>query len=117
MEAKEFTVFRSLLADVCSKAFGEQQLTKLPHGKAQTLSWLIHEATGDLLSYKTLSNFIAAALEEKPQLVNPSDATLSILAQFVADEECKSDHRIMRAGAYAAWYKYRSNALNSPMAA
>lgn len=117
MEAKEFTVFRSLLSDVCSKAFGEQQLSKLPHGKAQTLSWLIHEATGELLSYKTLSNFIAAVLEEKPQLVNPSDATLSILAKFVAEEECKSCHQMMRVGAYAAWYKYRSNALTRPMAA
>jgi hypothetical protein len=117
MKAKEFIVFCSLMTDVCSKAFGEQQLSKLPYGKAQTLSWLIHEATGELLSYKTLSNFISAVLEERPHLVNPSDATLSILAQFVANEEHSPARQKMWLGAYAAWYKYRSNMLtHSPVA-
>ncbi len=111
MEAKEFTVFRVLLADVYAKAFGETQLSKLPHGKAQTLSWLIHEDTGELLSYKTLSNFISAVLEGKPQQVNPSDATLSILAKFVAGEKTQPHRSAMRIGAYSAWYKYRSSVL------
>ena len=116
MEAKEFTVFRSLLADVYSKAFGEH-LSKLSYGKAQTLSWLIHEATGQLLCYKTLSNYVTAALESKPRSVNPTDATLSILAQFIAGTEPRVGRQMMRMGAYAPWYKYRSSVLARPMAA
>lgn len=116
MEAKEFTVFRTLLADVHSKAFGEQ-ISKLSYGKAQTLSWLIHEATGELLCYKTLSNYVTAAVEGKPGSVNPTDATLTILAQFVAGVESQVGRQMMRMGAYAPWYKYRSSVLARPMAA
>jgi hypothetical protein len=116
MEAKEFYVFRSLLADVHSKAFGEQ-LSKLSHDKAQTLSWLIHEATGELLCYKTLSIYAAAALEEAPHLVNPTHEALSILANFVSGDIGRSGRHQMRMGAYAAWYKYRSSVLTRPMAA
>jgi len=116
MEAKEFTVFRTLLADVHSKAFGEQ-ISKLSYGKAQTLSWLIHEATGELLCYKTLSNYVTAAVESKPNSVNPTDATLTILAQFVAGAEAQVGRQMMRMGAYAPWYKYRSSVLARPMAA
>lgn len=116
MEAKEFTVFCALLADVHSKAFGEQ-LTKLSYGKAQTLSWLIHEATDALLCYKTLSNFVSAVLENRPGSVNPTDATLSILAQFVAGTESNAGRQMMRMGSYAPWYKYRSSVLARPIAA
>ncbi len=116
MEAKEFTVFRALLADVHSKAFGEP-ISKLSYGKAQTLSWLIHEATGELLCYKTLSNYVSAALESKPNSVNPTDATLTILAQFVAGAEAQVGRQMMRMGSYAPWYKYRSSVLARPMAA
>ncbi|MCW5922128.1 MAG: hypothetical protein KIS77_07295 [Saprospiraceae bacterium] len=116
MEAKEFSVFRSLLTDVHSKAFGEP-LSKLPHGKAQTLCWLIYEDTGELLSYKTLGNYFTAIVEGAPERVNPSDATLAILAKFVTGEKNKSTPLAMQMGAYAAWYKYRSNALTRPLGA
>lgn len=116
MEAKEFYVFRTLLADVHSKAFGEQ-LSKLSYGKAQTLSWLIHEATGELLCYKSLSNYVAAALEEKPHAVNPTNATLAILVRFIYGDEEHNDRHQMRMGAYAPWYKYRGSVLSRPLAA
>lgn len=116
MEAKEFYVFRSLLADVHFKAFDEP-LSKLSYGKAQTLSWLIHEATGELLCYKTLSNYAAAALEENSEAVNPTTVTLSILACYVTGGNTWSGRHQMRAGAYAPWYKYRSRVLARPLAA
>jgi hypothetical protein len=116
MEAKEFYVFRSLLSEVHFKAFGEP-LSKLSHSKAQTLSWLIHEATGDLLCYKSLSNYMAAACDEKPDAVNPTDATLSILARFVSGEVAQSGRHQMRMGNYATWYKYRSSVLTRLIAA
>ncbi|MBV6441298.1 MAG: hypothetical protein DYG98_03740 [Haliscomenobacteraceae bacterium CHB4] len=116
MEAKEFTVFRSLLADVHTKAFGEP-ISKLPHGKAQTLCWLIHEATGELLSYKTLGNYVDAVLSNDPHAINPCNATLAILAKYVTGDEARSGRHEMRMGAYAPWYKYRSSVLARPMAA
>lgn len=116
MEAKEFTVFRSLLSDVYSKAFGET-ISPLPHGKAQTLCWLIHEATGELLSYKTLSNYVHAVLDETPHTVNPSNATLAILAKYVTGHDGQNGRHEMRMGSYAPWYKYRSSVLARPMAA
>ncbi|GAB4491756.1 MAG: hypothetical protein OHK0019_12450 [Saprospiraceae bacterium] len=117
MEAKEFTVFSSLLSDVYAKAFGEQ-ISRLPHGKAQTLCWLIHEATGELLSYKTLGNYVAAVLAGNSSAINPSDATLAILAQFVSGNDAhQAGRHEMRAGAYAAWYKYRSGILTRSLAA
>ncbi len=116
MEAKEFTVFSSLLSDVYAKAFGEQ-ISRLPHGKAQTLCWLIHEATGELLSYKTLGNYVAAVLAGNPDAINPSDATLAILAQFISGNDLQAGRHEMRAGAYAAWYKYRSRILTRSLAA
>lgn len=116
MEAKEFTVFSSLLSDVYAKAFGEP-ISRLPHGKAQTLCWLIHEATDELLSYKTLGNYVAAVLASDPGSINPSDATLAILAQFVSGNDAQTGRHEMRAGSYAAWYKYRSGVLTRSLAA
>lgn len=117
MEAKEFSVFCSLLSDTYKKAFGEE-LSRLPYGKAQTLSWMIEEATGELLSHKTLGNYVNAVLQGNPDLVNPTDATLSILARFVSDDHSSvSGRHVMRMGAYAAWYKYRIQVLARNQAA
>jgi hypothetical protein len=116
METKEFSVFQSLLNDVFSKAFDEP-VTRLPHGKAQTLCWLIHETTDELLSYKTLSNYAAAVLENAPAAINPSHATLAILAKYVTGQVAHLSRHDMRMGAYAPWYKYRSNVLARRQAA
>ena len=99
MEKKDFSVFCALLSDVYAKAFGET-LSTLPHGKAQTLSWLVFEATGELLSYKSLRNYVGAVLDNTPQKVNPTAITLSILAQYVAGSGKSS-------GGCLAWYQYR----------
>ncbi len=101
MHANDFLIFCTLLSDVHCKAFGDP-LDALPYGKAQALSWLIHDATGDLLSYKSLRNFSLAVLENSPEKVNPNDATLSILARFVQGETGK------HWSANTAWYYYRN---------
>ncbi len=117
MEAKEFSVFCSLISDMYQKAFGEE-LAKLPHGKALTLSWMIEENTGELLSHKTLGNYVNAALQCDPSLINPTDATLAILARYVSDDQASlSGRHVMRMGAYAAWYKYRIQVLSRNQAA
>ena len=81
MQTNEFTLFKSLLNKVYQKAFGEP-LTTLPHGKAQTLSWLIEESTEQLLSYKTLTNYVNAVLKNNPKCINPSVTTLAILVRY-----------------------------------
>lgn len=103
MQTKDFFVFKKLLSDVYIKAFGEP-LSKLPHGKANTLAWLIEESTGVLLSYKSLSNYINAALEESPEKINPNCATLSALTQFVTGEQANKSLAIL-------WFKYRAGQL------
>ena len=116
MKAKEFSVFRTLISETYQKAFGEE-LSKLPHGKALTMSWIIQEATGELLSHKTLGNYVSAALECNPGKINPTDATLSILARFVSGDHNSGGRHEMRMGAYAAWYRYRIQMLARQMAA
>lgn len=108
MEKKDFSILRKLLSDVYAKAFGEP-LEPLPHGKAKSLSWIIYEGTGDLLSYKSLSNFVSAVLNDAPQRINPNGATLSILARFVGAAPETSGS--------LAWYKYRSLVLHQSAAA
>lgn len=103
MQAKDFFVFSTLLSDVHLKAFGEP-LAKLPHGKANTLAWLIEEETGVLLSYKSLSNYIHAVLENKPEKINPNGATLSALTQFVTGLPASKQMSIL-------WFKYRAGLL------
>lgn len=109
MEKKDFCVFHALLSDVHAKAFGEP-LSRLSHSKAQTLSWMVYECTGELLSYKSLSNFVAAALADMPHKINPTGMTLSILAQFVTGLKATSCHGL-------AWYKYRTEVLHQLAAA
>ncbi|MDX1910993.1 MAG: hypothetical protein SFV22_05885 [Saprospiraceae bacterium] len=103
MQAKDFAIFRTLLSDVHAKAFGEP-LNKLPHSKANTLSWLIEEATGIALSYKSLANYANAVLEECPDKVNPNCATLAALAQFATGEQAGKQMA-------ALWYRYRAGLL------
>ena len=99
MQVSEFSIFRTLLNDVHLKAFGEP-LGALPYGKAQAMSWLIEEATGQLLSYKTLSNFVGAALQRRPESVNPNAGTLAILVRYLQGPVAGND--------VVVWYKYRS---------
>ncbi|HNM25272.1 MAG TPA: hypothetical protein PKL15_07575 [Saprospiraceae bacterium] len=109
MDKKDFFVFSALLSDVHTKAFGEP-LSRLSHSKAQSLSWMVYEATGALLSYKTLGNYVAAVLESAPEKINPTGMTLSILACYVAEPvggRCNG----------LAWFKYRSAVLGRQMAA
>ncbi len=105
MQTKDFFVFRTLLTEVHIKAFGES-ISKLPHGKANTLAWLIEEATGVLLSYKSLSNYINAVLEENSDKVNPNGATLAALVEFASGE--KTGRQVA-----ALWFKYRANMLSA----
>ena len=107
METKDFNIFCCLLSDVHRLAFGED-LTKLPHGKAQHLSWLIYEATGANLSYKTLSHYVQAAISEAPQSINPTPSTLSILASFVFGGGQPVE---ISKGPFLAWFQYRSRVL------
>lgn len=110
MDAKEFYVFRALLADVYVKAFGES-LSTFSQDKVQILSRMICEATGEWLSHNSLGNFVAAALEGDEDAVNPTDAALAVLAQYVAGDESRGGRHELRMGEYAAWYKYRSRVL------
>lgn len=103
MQAKDFSIFGTLLSDVHAKAFGEP-ISKIPHSKAQTLAWLIEEATGVVLSYKSLTNYINAVLEENPDKVNPSCITLATLAQFATGEQGSKQMA-------ALWFRYRAGLL------
>lgn len=109
MQSKDFSIFRSLLTDVHAKAFGEP-LTRIPHGKANTLAWLIEETTGVLLSYKSLTNYINAVLDENPEKVNPNGATLAALTQFVTGEKASKQVAML-------WFKYRAGFLMERAAA
>lgn len=102
MQTKDFSAFRSLLADVHLKAFGEP-LDKLPHSKAHSLAWIIEEETGVVLSYKTLTNYINAVLDEAPNKVNPNCTTLAVLSQFALGEKAKNPMPVL-------WYRYKSQA-------
>ncbi len=104
MSHPDYLIFADLLAKVHSKAFCEK-LTPLYYSKAVSLSGLIYESTGELLSYKTLSAYVRAVLEETPQRINPSIATLGILAHYVnEDDNCRMKNRQEMA---LYWYAYR----------
>jgi hypothetical protein len=104
MTNSDFTAFRALLFDVHQKAFGEP-LTFLPYGKAQTLSFLIQEQTGAMLSYKSLANYSAAALTGEASGINPNASTLSILSKFIAE----TNSEITPAPAQFWWFQYKKN--------
>ncbi len=90
MKTNEFSSFRQLLSEVHLKAFGEP-LSPLTYGRAQALSWLIEEATGQVLSYKTLSNYARAALGEPSARVNPNASTLAILVRYLREKAPAND--------------------------
>ncbi len=99
MKAIDFPVFLQLLSQVHQKAFNEP-LAKLPYGKSQLLSYLIFEKTGQMLSYKTLCNYVSAALSQNPEKINPNLATMGILAQFAL--EIPQIHSFSM-----VWYQFR----------
>ncbi len=107
MQTKDFSVFRSLLTDVHAKAFGEP-ISKIQHSKAHTLAWLIEEATGVMLSYKSLTNYVNAVLEENPDKVNPNCVTLATLTQFAIGE--KTSRQV---DSLSLWFKYRAGRLSA----
>jgi hypothetical protein len=102
MCAREFPVFLALLNDVHQKAFGEP-LAALPHGKAKALRWFIEENTGQQLSYKTLRNYVHAALANTPATVNPNSSTLAILVRYVQGDLLENDAVV--------WYQYRARLM------
>lgn len=107
MQTTEFSVFQNLLRDVHQKAFGEP-LSATPYGKAQALSIFIEEITGQVLSYKTLSNYICAALCQTPESVNPNATTLGILVRYLYGQSVGNDAVI--------WYQYRSRVMRQESA-
>lgn len=102
MSPKEFAVFQTLVSEVYAKAFGEP-LASLPHSKAQSLVWLIYDATGCILSYKTLGNYVRAALDGAADRVNPNVGTLAILVRYVQGLAPMQDGVL--------WYQYRGRIL------
>jgi hypothetical protein len=106
MKASDFFVFCNLFSELHFKAFNEP-LGHLPHGKAQALSWMIYDSTGETISYKSLSNFATAVLTNSPERVNPNDFTLAIFVKFI----CPSFGHNTKGG--IAWFLYRSRFLEN----
>jgi hypothetical protein len=77
-------LLHQLLSRVHDAAF-QEPLAHLPYSKARLLSYLIQEKTGFLLSYKTLSNYVAFALQPAATAPNPALHTLGVLAQFACN--------------------------------
>lgn len=101
MREKDFPVFRQLLAEVFQKAFAEP-ITGLSFSKAQFLSYDIYEVTGEMISYKSLHNYVKSLLENKPERVNPTDSTLGILAGYVNPDIGTLTF---------AWYQYKKRMI------
>lgn len=108
MKDKDFTIFTSLFAQVYDKAFGEE-MSNLPYGKAVSLSWMIFDATGVMLSYKSLCAYSKAVLTKKPEAINPNDSTLGVLTHFVNDSVSVQEKNKIELP--LLWYKFRSQAL------
>lgn len=107
MKDKDFTVFSDLFSQVYTKAFCED-ISSLPYGKAVSLSWMIYDATGVMLSYKSLCAYAKAVLYKKSESINPNDSTLGVLTRFVSEggtiEKNKKELPLL-------WYQFRSQAL------
>ncbi|MFN0014499.1 MAG: hypothetical protein ACKVU2_08115 [Saprospiraceae bacterium] len=108
MQPSEFNIFQNLIREVHQKAFGEP-LSPTPYGKAQALSIFIEEMTGQVISYKTLSNYICAALWQAHECVNPNATTLGILVRYLYEQPAGNEAVI--------WYQYRSHAMRQEGAA
>ncbi len=106
MKACDFSVFCHLFSELHHKAFNEP-ISHLAHGKAQALSWMIFESTGESISYKSLSNFTTAVLTNTPEKINPNDFTLAIFVKFVNPSLAN------KANGGVAWFLYRSKCLGN----
>lgn len=104
MQTKDFAAFCQLLTDLHVKIFGEP-LDKLSHSKAQMLSWLIFDVTGELLSYKSLANYFLAAVQQNATQVNPNLTTLTILIEFTTETSCGEQPDLV------FWLNYRNRVL------
>jgi hypothetical protein len=100
MKCTDFAAFRILFSNCHQTAFGEP-MNDFNHQKSQTLSWLIFERTGVMLSYKTLTNYAKAILEDDPSRVNPNLSTLTALLKFKGEP-------VESQPAYICWLKFRS---------
>lgn len=107
MRPNDFKAFVLLTEAVYLKAFGEQ-LDRLPHGKAQILSYYIYEHTGRMISYKSLGNYIHAAINKTPHSINPSASTLSILIQYLKAPEEAPDTALPDK---TLWYNFRKEKI------
>lgn len=85
MHPTDFAAFCTLLSDIHVKAFDEP-ISRLTFSKAEMLSWLILEATGELLSYKSLTKYFLAVQEACPQQINPNLTTLGILMAYATGQ-------------------------------
>ncbi len=107
MKINDFKVFSNLLADLHQQVFGEK-MAHLPYGKSKTLSWLIFDKTGKMVSYKSLTNYVRAVLDQKPDDINPSDMTLSILTHCLLE---KSMPAFSNETHVLLWYSYKKEFL------
>ena len=72
----------------------------------------MQEATGEVLSYKSLGNYVCAAIDNKAERVNPTVSTLAILAKFLGDSEPTVWRRpAICVADWATWFRYRSKVL------
>jgi hypothetical protein len=110
MKTIDFQVFTTLMDEVHQKAFGET-LSHLPYSKAKMLSLLIYDETGEMLSYKSLGNYVSAILQRDSAQINPTISTLGILTNYLHG----SDSNIIRGKSWlkrcAVWYAYRSKVV------
>lgn len=97
LKTHEIIAFRQLLGEVHLKAFGEP-ISPLTYGKAQALSYLIEEATGQMLSYKTLSNYARWASGDVMLRMSPNVSTLAILVRYLRNQTPVND--------WLAWNMY-----------
>ena len=110
MKLIDFEVFSVLMAEIHHKAFDES-IARLSYSKARLLSLLIFDTTGETVSYKSLTNYVCAILEERPDKVNPTLLTLGILSNYLLCNDGKGEHREAGLQRCADWYKYRSKVL------
>jgi hypothetical protein len=101
MKGNDFLAFSYLFSNCHLTAFGEP-MNDFNHQKSQALSWLIFDKTGVMLSYKTLTNYAKAILENDPERINPNLSTLEALLRFEGDNAEKQP-------AYMSWLKFRAN--------
>ncbi|MCC7246384.1 MAG: hypothetical protein IT269_11945 [Saprospiraceae bacterium] len=93
-----------MLTDIHAKTFGEP-VSKLNYRKSRIMSWLIFEATGVMLSYKTLSNFFEAVINKQPSSINPNASTLATLVHFLHQTDQRQQPLLV-------WFRYRNSILD-----